>query len=139
MQKNYLVAMALVCVLSCVAFVGCGKGDGLNPVTGTVTLDGAPLESGTINMGPMAGQDGTATGGKIENGTYSIRASEGEMVVSIRSKKTVKIDNPTEDEIAHNVTERTEEIIPEKYNQQSELKVTITKGKNTHDFALESK
>ena len=134
-----LKAASLLSGLLCLAcFVGCGPNDGLCQVDGTVTLDGQPLESGRINMGPMVGNPGTAVGGDIINGAFSIRASEGEMAVTIRSQKKVAIDDPTPDELAHNVTERLVEQIPEKYNQKSELKCTIAPGKNTVNFDLVS-
>jgi len=137
MKKNLINAASLFAVLFCLtSFVGCGPNDGLNPVEGMVTLDGQPIEKGTINMGPMVGQSGTAVGGEIINGVYKVRASEGEMVVTIRSQKAVPIENPTADEQAHGVTERIEEQIPAKYNQASELKFTVVKGKNVQNFEL---
>ena len=89
-------------------------------------------------MGPMVGQPGTAVGGKIINGVFKLRASEGEMLVNIRSQKKVPIENPTPDEVAHNVTERTVELVPAKYNDRSELKFTVVKGKNQATFDLVS-
>lgn len=139
MQKSFGSLFVLTCFLFCLtAFVGCGKGDGLCSVEGTVTLDGVPVATGTINFGPMAGQHGTATGAKIVDGKYSAKASEGEMVVSVYSQKLEKLENPTEDDKAHGVTERRVELIPEKYNRQSELKCTIKPGKNTVDFDLKT-
>ena len=140
MKSLKLDLFALLCVaLSVVAFSGCKPDDGLCDVEGKVTLDGQPLATGTINIGPMAGQSGTGVGGKIENGMYKVRASEGEMIVAIRSQKMVKIENPTEDDIAHGVTERDEEQIPDKYNNRSELKINVVKGqKNVFDFDLKT-
>lgn len=138
MKKLSALASILGVVVLFVAIAGCKPSDGLQPVEGTVTLDGQPLESGSINIGPMVGQPGTAVGGKIVNGMYQVRASKGEMAVTIRAQKSVPIENPTEDEIAHNVTERVVELIPERYNQRSELKITVNEGKNTFNFDLES-
>lgn len=138
MQKNFARFAALACVLlTLAAFTGCGPNDGLNEVSGTVTLDGEPIASGYISMGPMAGQRGTAVGGEILNGKYKLRASAGEMVVSIRSQQKVNIDgDQTADEAAHGVTERQVELVPERYNRQSELKCTVSEGKNLRDFVL---
>ena len=134
-MKMFCAVAALFCVA---CFAGCQPDDGLYPVEGTVTLDGQPLEEGSIGMGPMVGQSGTAVGGKILNGVFKLRASEGEMLVNIRSQKKVPIENPTPDEAAHNVTERTVELIPAKYNDRSELKFTVVKGKNKATFDLVS-
>ena len=120
--------LCAVAALFCVAcFAGCQPDDGLCPVEGTVTLDGQPLEEGSIGMGPMVGQPGTAVGGKIINGEFKLRASEGEMLVNIRSQKKVPIENPTPDE-----------LVPAKYNDRSELKFTVVKGKNQATFDLVS-
>lgn len=136
MTKTMKTFCALAALLGVVSFAGCQPDDGLCPVEGTVTLDGQPLAEGSIGMGPMVGQPGTAVGGKILNGEFKIRASEGEMLVNIRSQKKVPIENPTPDEVAHNVTERTVELVPEKYNDRSELKFTVVKGKNKATFDL---
>lgn len=137
-MKNFKLIL-LCCALVCVAsVVGCKKSDGLCPVEGMVTLNGQPLEEGYIEMGPMAGQSGTATGGKIVAGAYSIRVSPGEMVVGIRAQKVVQIspEEQTADEKAHGVTERMENLIPDKYNNRSELRCTVSPGKNTVNFDL---
>ncbi len=129
--KFAVMASLLVCMA---AFVGCAKNDGLCSVEGTVTLDGAPIESGNINFGPEVGQPGTATGGKIENGKYSIRASEGNMIVSIRAQKKETVQDPEHGEVINMI-----DLVPEKYNRQSELKATVNAGKNKIDFDLQSK
>lgn len=128
---RFALTIGVVCCLA--AFVGCGKNDGLCTVEGTVTLDGAPLADGTINFGPMAGASGTATGAKIVNGKYSARASEGEMVVNIHSQKK----ETTRDEDGRESLNLTE-LIPAKYNQESELKASIGPGKNVCNFDLTS-
>ena len=134
MRKKIVSIIAFSCILTCfVAIVGCQKNDGLCSVEGTVTLDGAPLAEGTINFGPMAGSHGTATGAKITDGKYSARASAGEMVVTVRSQKRETVQDPDHGEMI-----TATEIIPEKYNQQSELKATIQPGKNTFDFDLKT-
>ena len=133
---KYLCALAAF--LGALCFAGCAPDDALCPVEGTVSLDGRPLEEGTTGMGPPIGKHGTAVGGKIVNGTFKIRASEGEMLVTIRSQKKVPIENPTADDIAHNVKERTMEIVPSRYNDRSELKFTVVKGKNKATFELQS-
>ena len=134
MQKKIVSIVAFSCVLACfVAFVGCQKSDGLCSVEGTVTLDGTPIADGRINFGPMAGSSGTATGATIVNGKYSARASAGEMVVTIRSQKKETIQDPD-----HGDMVQMTELVPEKYNQQSELKATIQPGNKKFDFDLKT-
>ena len=61
-----------------VVFVGCGSANplGRKPLTGAVTLDGAPLDQGNIEFHPMS-EGGVQSGGRIVSGRYSIPAHEG--------------------------------------------------------------
>lgn len=129
---------ALALAVCCVAFVGCQKSDGLTPVKGTVTFDGAPVEKGTINFAPKGGP-GTATGAPIVDGKYEARVSPGKMAVTIYAQKTVPIENPTQEQIERGITETTEDIIPAKYNRASTLEADIAEGqKDPVDFELTS-
>src|SRR5262245_6811494 len=75
--------------------VGCSGGDNLNrqPVTGSVTLDGAPLEKGTIRFMPTTTEATTETSTTISGGTYTFPKDSGpvpgEYKVSISS-----VDDP---------------------------------------------
>lgn len=127
---------ALALAVCCVAFVGCGPKDGLTPVKGTVTLDGAPIEKGTINFAPKGGP-GTATGAPIVDGKYEARVSPGKMAVTIYAQKAEKIENPTQEQIDRGITENIVDIIPAKYNRASTLEADIAEGqKEPVDFAL---
>lgn len=129
---------ALALAVCCVAFVGCKPSDGLTPVKGTVTFDGAPVEKGTINFAPKGGP-GTATGAPIVDGKYEARVSPGKMAVTIYAQKTVPIENPTQEQIERGITETTEDIIPAKYNRASTLEADIAEGqKDPVDFELTS-
>lgn len=127
---------ALALAVCCVAFVGCAPKDGLTPVKGTVTLDGAPIEKGTINFAPKGGP-GTATGAPIVDGKYEARVSPGKMAVTIYAQKAEKIENPTQEQIERGITENLVDIIPAKYNRASTLEADIAEGqKDPVDFAL---
>ena len=129
-RRGFAIAGLLVALTT---FVGCEKNDGLCLVEGTVTLDGSPVADGMISFGPTIGSSGTATGAKIVDGKYSARASAGEMSVAIRAQKKEISQDPD-----HGETISLTELIPEKYNQNSELKASIKPGKNTFDFDLKS-
>jgi hypothetical protein len=121
----------LFTVAAGVALLGLASGCGGNPtakVSGTVTLDGQPLENGTITFYPTANSGQTAGGG-IENGKYTLDASPGEMTVLISANKVTgkhkmydTPDSPTVDTVV--------ELIPARYNKTSELKVTLKPGVN---------
>jgi hypothetical protein len=66
-----------LCLHIAAALVGCGPGNplGRKALSGVVTLDGAPLDSGTIEFHPLEG--GIQSGGLIHAWHYSIAADKG--------------------------------------------------------------
>lgn len=124
-------------VLAClVAVVGCGGGP--PELTGKVTLDGKPVEIGTITLTPADGKGQTA-GGPIKDGAYTVAdAPLGTVKVSISGQKVVgkrKLYNtPDSPEMPVTV-----EALPARYNQQSTLTLDVKAGKNSKDWELSSK
>ncbi|QDV52231.1 peptidase associated/transthyretin-like domain-containing protein [Gimesia fumaroli] len=121
---------------------GCGSADRVQglEIKGSVTLEGEPLPSGAITLIPEG--PGTSVGTTITDGTYLIDSSGGALAGEYR----VEIDSSqsTGKKIKSSVGETLEEefknIIPEKYNRKSILKVIITQdGDHVHDFELASK
>ena len=123
---------------------GCGEGDELprEAVSGTVNLDGKPLEKGTIQFTPVGqGSQGAAVqgGGMIESGKYSIPRDRGlvpgEYQVAIFSggagRPAVGKNGPVTGGPAP-----TKETIPPKYNAQSKLKAEVKKG-GPNDFPFD--
>src|SRR6187402_3508457 len=68
---------ALVGLAGFVVMTGCG-GDplGRQPISGTVSIDGAPVEKGNIAFTPVDTAP-TSTGGTIEAGKFSFERSKG--------------------------------------------------------------
>ncbi|WP_164100764.1 hypothetical protein [Candidatus Laterigemmans baculatus] len=135
------MALALAAILS----TGCG-GDtsGRLPLAGQVTLDGQPLDRGTIEFHPEAGAAGM-TGGVITDGRFEIPAEQGVMpgtyTVRVYSAAT---DGTTEAAPAAPGPEAAQEQlaaerIPSRYNVDSELETTISDANSEQlEFALES-
>jgi len=126
---------------------GCGEGDELprEAVSGTVTLDGKPLEKGTIQFAPVAGGQGAAVegGGMIESGKYSIPRDRGLVpgnyhvaIYSGGSGAPARGPNgPVTGGPAPN-----KETIPTNYNAKTTLKAEVKKGgPNDFQFDLTSK
>jgi len=140
------VSLAIVVFAAFGPAVGCsGSGDDLprEPVSGTVTLDNAPLPNGTISFVPAAGQGGG--GGTITNGKFSI-AREGGLVpgsYSVAIYASAKEEGQAKPKMAGGTRKEAQlakELIPVKYNANTELKAEIKKGGiNDLKFALESK
>ncbi|MBI1249318.1 hypothetical protein GC197_15915 [bacterium] len=99
-------------------------------VTGTVTYDGKPVESGSIVFDPADGMGQSAMGG-IENGKITADVPAGEMIVRISAVRT----SEKKDQYGEAITES---YIPDKYNQASQIYETVKPdGDNTFTIALE--
>ena len=131
MRQTTYAANRLMPILFCLLLAGCGSGDDLARVKGTVTLNGEPLEGAIVQFQPTA-EGGSPSAGKTDaKGRYDLMhtfdqagAMPGEHVVSIRTAA------------AYYDEEGGEERVPAKYNDRSELKRTVEPGNNTFDFEL---
>ncbi|QEG33935.1 hypothetical protein [Bythopirellula goksoeyrii] len=135
--------MPLTLLLICT--IGCDDSP-IREISGTVTLDGKPLETGEILFKPLSGSTGPTAGSEIENGSYQIPAvTQGlrvgnEYQVEITSmvgsgRMSPDPNDPT------GQRELLENVIPERYNTSTTLQVTISSDRaaNNIDFELESK
>jgi len=115
------------------ALMGCGSGEAT--VSGTVSLDGKPLEEGHIAFRPLpALAKSEARGGPIKDGKYQVKAQPGQNRVEITATRVVP------DKKDSFGTPLRESMIPEKYNAQSELTKEISAGGvNEFNFELKSR
>jgi hypothetical protein len=130
------------CVLLTVAWcgflVGCSSSD-LATVRGNVTLDGTPLDQGSIVFEPADGK-GPVAGGTIQNGKYLLEgktaAVPGMKIVRITASRTTgrKIEAGPPAPAGTMVDEVL--YVPESYNEKSTLSVQLEAGESSHDFAL---
>lgn len=142
MRRKYLTQIGVFAVMALIlSTVGCGGGIAIEraDVTGKVTLDGQPLESGSVTFLPTKIKTGVPATAEIKNGVFSLTAENGATVGSNRVeitsiKKTGKVSNF--DGIQ---TEETVQIIPAKFNSESELTTEVKAGANQPEFALTSK
>lgn len=122
---------------------GCGDGsDGRLSASGTVTLEGAPLESGSvvfsnesgvsagvgiINGGSFTIQEAASSSG-IQPGTYNVAVNSWE-------KEPGSVDDQG------NIVDEGVSRIPEKYNdpKTSGLTATVSPDSQTFSFDLKSK
>ena len=108
---------------------------------GTVTVDGRPMDAGTISFVPLDAKDNRPSGGSILDGQYQVSepmgANEGSYRVEIHwqkptGKKMKAIDS---DE----TVEQRREGLPDKYHKNSELAVEIKKDTTEFNFDLSTK
>lgn len=156
-------SILLLIVASCVTLAGCG-GSTVHSVSGTVTLDGNPIEGLLVAFAPT-GEGISGAGRTNASGNYTITSIEGNGLpagmyrVSIDEIITVSNAGPEMSELEQgsdnaayeqqatgNPSDYTDaarkakqKLIPDKYNSETTLQETVAKVSNTIDFALTSK
>lgn len=113
---SWLAAFAIL------ALAGCG-GDGLTDVTGTVTIDGAPLAEGDIVM-EADDKNSAPQGAPIAHGQFKIRIGPGKKIVRINASEGDGVVDPLMK------TEGRRSIIPPEFNTASTLTAEIKTGAN---------
>lgn len=130
-----------------VALSGCGGGDGLprQAVSGEVTFEGKPLESGSITFVPTGPDQTSSAGGIIADGQYEIARNEGptpgpyKVMIFTTSGG---VEAPAEEEAAPGEfvpvsKKKASMVLPVRYNHESELTAQVEDGgKNVFNFAL---
>lgn len=122
-------------LIGVVSFCGCSEETGppalpMFKVSGTVTLEGQPLEKGSIVFDP-ADNKGTPVQGGIENGKFEFEAPAGDKKVSISAVR----ETGEKDQYGSAISES---IVPAKYNADTTLTAKVTEaGPNTYEFKLE--
>jgi len=127
-------ALGLIVVFTA---TGCGGGPNLIPVSGEVTVNGKPLEKGSLAFRPETGQiKGGDPGGTIENGKYTIftngkpGAPAGKYKVGIVAHQEIDSTKPT----------AVKPLLDPQYNdpEKSVLKVEVVEkaSPGAYDFKL---
>jgi len=112
--------------------LGCGTRKPV--VEGLITLDGIPVRKGAIQLIPADGKGQTAGTGVVD-GRYRMEASPGTMKVIVNwPQANGKMLDPGG---SGQMIDRYVETVPPKYNEKSELTVTVKPGVNVADFAFE--
>lgn len=134
---NLLRHVPCAAALAVSAFlVGCNKPT-KGIISGTVTVDGVAAKTGAITFYPTNGKAQTA-GANIEDGRYKAEVAPGTAKVEINVPKVIgqkKLYNTPNSP----VYPLTAELLPAKYNTESELKADIKLGENEQNFDLKTK
>jgi hypothetical protein len=115
---------------------GCDSGPPTAEISGNVTYDGKPIETGNISFYPRNGK-GTTSGGVIVNGAYTAKSvSFGEMEVKINASKVVRKrklypNDPKSPEIDERF-----EFLPDKYHEKTTLMLDVKERVMKKDFDL---
>ncbi len=116
--------------------IGCGPSDPREAVSGTVTLDGKPLDQGTIEFVPTA--QGVLSGGVISGGKFDVPADRG-LPPGTYTVRVYSADPPSDTAAAPDVGgagaggyPMAKDRIPPKYNSESSLTAEVTPGGENH-------
>ena len=131
-KANY-VLLAILLVLP--GYLGCQRHDGpeLATVSGTVSLDGKPLEGATVHFQPKSGRP--SYGRTDETGRYAMGYSLERSGVTL-GEHVVIIRTVLEDEHGQVVRK---EFLPKKYHDATTLSAVVEDKTNVIDFDLQSK
>ena len=103
-------------------------------VSGSVTVDGQPLERGVVMFDPQNGTVPTTL--DVVNGKFAGEAPVGKNRVEISAPREVAMEGAEDDDGA----KVQEETLPAEYNAESTLTKDVTEGgPNTFDFELKTR
>jgi hypothetical protein len=160
LNKNILALLALAIIT--VFTVGCGETLKTEPVSGTVTLDGSPVEKAMISFMPKDKNIGlSATGLTDAEGKYTLTAIDttavhgagtlpGEyMIAVIKTEVSEFVSQEEADEKGIAATDsgggpstggETTYLVPKKYSEfpTSGLTYTVVEGDNKYDIKITS-
>lgn len=127
-----------------VAVAGCSRGyDGRQrfPLAGRVTIDGEPLDAGTISFIPQSESGQRVSGGPILDGAYAVTeemgANAGPYRVEIRWQK--KTGKRYRDRDSGDLIDERKEGLPPRFHAQSDMSVEVSAKQTTFDFDLTKK
>lgn len=138
MLSRFLVGTGWVGVAALLVIAigsGCGQGK-FSTVTleGAVSIDGAPLDQGTISFTPKEADRGTGVVADIRAGKYRAEGVPlGRVLVQFQAMKET---GKTYKEFGVDYPE-TISVIPAKYDKG--IEITVTEDSKTNDFEMSSK
>lgn len=139
-HQRYRVNSLLIGILSIIVVLhGCGSSDRTKrgAVEGKISFDKQAVESGMILFVPDVGVIGPPVQMIIQDGKYSSNASTGPAVGSNSIQITANRKTGKEGLVQGVRAEEVIQYIPQKYNDQTTLRVVVAPGNNQFDFQLE--
>ncbi len=136
-------AFALGCLGLCAVLAGCGNtkysGEQRYPLEGEVTLDGQPIDLGSITFIPE-GDKGRTSGGVITDGKYAVPEENGANAGTYRVKVSwlKRTGRKLKDVESGEMYDERREALPDSVHKNSELTVEVPLPDNRHDFKLTS-
>ena len=133
------VKLPFLCVIVFAIFTvpGCNN-DGTVKISGKVTVDGEPVESGSVAFAPADGKT-SVEGAEIVNGEYNAKVPPGDKIVRIRGMKLQPSEVYDAVSQTKHVSSTAIRITDAKYEAaDSPLRAAVAKSGEVHDFDLPS-
>jgi len=126
MHRVCLAALGLAIVI--IGSSGCRRPPGLDvhPVSGKVTVDGAPLAEGWITFRSLEG-DSRGFAGRVTKGGYRAEAFAGRTSVAVAASRAAAGEFVSGSPDAE-PQPKTEQFIPRRYNEETVLEADIPVG-----------
>lgn len=131
-------------ILTFIVLVGCGPKSNLLPVEGSVSLNGAPLKSGTIRFTSTSDGKSYSAEPTINDGKYAIPRAKGlppgtyHIMISAIDENSPMVT--IRDAAGNPVTTAPADLIPAEYNSESSKTVdVVVDGENQFNFDIVSK
>ncbi len=124
-----------VCLLALITVCGCSsgeKGPPLGQVSGTVTLDKVPLSDAKVVFQPAQGSLSVGITDKAGKYVLGYKDDIHGAVLGTHKVQVTKFPEA-------GAPKEFQNLVPEKYNQNSPLTAEVKAGNNTFNFDLESK
>ena len=110
----------------------------MGKISGEVTMDGQPLKEGRILFTPEDGQ-GQTGGDTIKDGKFLVEVPPAKMKVQINASKVIGKKPAYEGVPNSPMDDIVQEIIPKRYNDQTELRHDVKGGPQSVKYELRSK
>lgn len=115
---------------------GCSSAD-VATVTGTVMVDGEPANAGAVSFFAVDGRAPTA-GAPIVDGHYTAHVRPGLCYVQVRVSRVVG-EKKLYDTPESPVRQIRAEVLPAKYNDDTELQLDVKPGHNEQNYDFSTK
>ena len=134
--NDYLRRLLIIGVFG--ALIGCGDDNplGRQRVVGVIKLNGSLLEKGTIAFTPVD-PTSTSSGASIEAGLFEIPAEKGLPPGEYYVRISASDDNAEPVELPGESNKIAAELIPARYNTQTEEKFTVSaEAENNYELDI---
>jgi hypothetical protein len=138
MKCRAAVWVGALAVVAGLFVCGCQKGPAIGTVRGEVTFNGQPLKDGRILFTPIDGQ-GQTGGATITDGKFTASMPVAKMKVAINANRVIGKKPVYEGDPKSPLMDVVEELIPPRYNVNTELETDVKEGEQTVKYELKGR